>query len=118
VGKKIRTTKWDFVESSFEFKSKHSANIRVGRNHTHEVRDVEIVNELGSIRVDLLNLQFYFASNDSLEIKNLPYEKRDHLKVEQDAFYQSILEKKPIVVDVHAGRVAMEMLEMVWKSLA
>jgi predicted dehydrogenase len=118
IGKKIRTSKWDFVESTFEFKSKHCANIRVGRNHTHEVRDLEIINELGTIRVDLLNLHFYFASNDSLEIKNFPYEKRDHLKVEQEAFYLSILEGKPIVVDVLAGRVAMEMLEMVWKSLA
>jgi len=117
VGKKIRTNKWDFVESSFHFKSKNFATIRVGRNHTHEVRDLEVVNELGTLRVDLLNLQVHFASNDSLEIKTFPYEKRDHLKVEQEAFYRSILDKKPVVVDARAGVVAMEMLELVWKSL-
>jgi hypothetical protein len=50
-------------------------------------------------------------------VKSSNYEKRDHLLIEQDAFYQSILKDKPEFVTYEEGKAAIYFVTKVLESL-
>jgi predicted dehydrogenase len=119
TGYKIRTDKWDHVTSEFFFESGMKASITVGRNHIKEMRDVEIINSKGTLFFDLFANKLLVGAGSATEefVEEIPYERRDHLLIEQDKFYNSILKGYDIFVDYNAGLVAVEIIEAVLKSL-
>ena len=121
IGHKIRTDKWDYVISKFNFKSGREVFITVARNHIKEVRDFEITNKNGCLYVDLLNSEFHVAQANAIEthgfVKIDKYPSRDHLLEEQKHFYESILYQKPAVVGVEDGVLAVKLVEKVLEGL-
>lgn len=121
-GNKIRTDKWDSVTAEFHFEGGSVAIITAGRNHVKEIRDFEIMHDGGCIYVDLFKNEFSLASSGTFEdgsfVITENYEKRDHLYIEQERFYLSILEKKPIMVNFQDGKKAVYLIEKVLESLS
>jgi predicted dehydrogenase len=120
VGFKMRTTKWDYVSANFTFKSGHRATITVGRNQTKEVRELAISNQVGTILFDLMNNEIREARGEFAGpefVKVTAYEKRDHLLMEHQCFYDSILNGSPTIVTLDDGIVAVNLIEKVLKSI-
>ncbi|WP_372651887.1 Gfo/Idh/MocA family protein [Halobacteriovorax sp.] len=118
-GYKIRTDKWDHVSTDFTFKSGLRANITVSRNHVKEMRNLEVTNKCGTLFFDLFENKLLVGSGDAQEdfVQEIPYEKRDHLLIEQEKFYNSILNGDDIFVDFSAGINAVELIDKVLLSL-
>lgn len=121
-GHKIRTQHWDHVTAQFTLADGMEATLTMGRNSVHEVRALEVFHASGSTRVDLFANKVQTAPAGDVSpgvfTSEETYEKRDHLLIEQAAFYSSIIHKAPAMVDATAGRKAVEMVEAVLKSLA
>jgi predicted dehydrogenase len=117
MGHKMRTDKWDYVTAHLEFPSGRDAFITVARNHIREVRDFEVTNKHGCFYIDLLNNEYYISWSHKDDVFKQSYPKRDHLLEEQKEFYQSIIEKKPAVVDIEDGVLAVKLVNLVLQSL-
>ncbi|MCK5073095.1 MAG: Gfo/Idh/MocA family oxidoreductase [Bacteriovoracaceae bacterium] len=121
IGFKIRTQKWDHVTSTFEFSSGRKAFLTVGRNYVKEVRSLEVTNKFGTLYIDLMNNEILLASENTTNtkdyVKKNSYEKRDHLLIEQQHFYRSIIDMKHPIVDARAGRNVIKLLDKVTQSL-
>ncbi len=115
-GYKIRTKNWDHVEATFKFNSKREATLVSGRNHVKEIREVEIINDKGCLVFDLMNNSILLARGDS-DLETFSYEKRDHLYIEQEHFYKSILNKSKPIVSLNDGLNAVKMVENVLNCL-
>jgi len=120
-GHKIRTGKWDHVDAMLEFEDGSSALIASGRNHVREVRSLEIIHQGGLLFVDLFSNKIGKASDDAFPdgsfVKELDYEKRDHLLMEQENFYRSILDGTPPIVGYQDGVAAIRLIQAVNESL-
>lgn len=118
-GYKIRTDKWDHVSTDFTFKSGLSANITVSRNHVKEMRNLEVTNNCGTLFFDLFENKLLVGSAEAQEdfVQEIPYEKRDHLLIEQEKFYNSILNGDEIFVGYSDGINAVELIDKVLLSL-
>jgi predicted dehydrogenase len=119
VGYKMRTNKYDYMSANFKFKSGHRATITVGRNQTKEVRELEISNTTGTLLVDLMKNEITEArgSFEGPEFtKTIVYEKRDHLMLEHEHFYDSIINNKPPIVSLEDGVLAVRLIDKVLES--
>lgn len=120
-GFKIRTSKWDHVVIDLELEDNCVASIVVGRNATREVREMEVVSESGMISVDLFSNKIFEASDtqfsDGTFVKEISYNKRDHLLLEHKHFYKSILQNLPAVVSMNDGLNAVGLVDCTLKSL-
>lgn len=120
-GLKIRTDHWDHVVAQFTYDSGRIATITSGRNSTQEVRSLEVLSENGALTVDMFQNKIFHAPNTKFEdgsfVSEENYQKRDHLLLEQQEFYQSILNKKHPVVSVQEGLDAIAIIEAVIKSI-
>jgi predicted dehydrogenase len=116
TGMKIMTNYWDHVHAELKYPSGRRAAVTVGRAHVEEKRIVELVNSNGVCSIDLMN-QKVSRSVKGAEVEHFSYEKRDHLLIEQQFFYKSILDESQVLVDVEDGLNAVEMVEDVLKSL-
>ena len=120
-GHKIRTGKWDQVNAVVDFEDGSVAMIASGRNHVREVRSLELTRDDGCWFVDLFNNTIHTATPSQYEdgsyVKDSSYEKRDHLLLEQENFFRSILEKKPPMVGYKDGVRAIELVQAVIDSL-
>lgn len=121
TGLKIRTTKWDYVQATLSFKSGRQAIITSGRGYVKEVRSFEIINSLGCLYVDLLEGKYSIAdslkTNPEEYVETFSYEKRDHLKIEQENFYKSILNQTRPIVSFKEGADVVELINKVIESL-
>lgn len=119
VGYKMRTKKYDYMSANFKFYSGHRATITVGRNQTKEVRELEISNTTGTLHVDLMRNEITEARG-SFEgpeyTRTIPYEKRDHLMLEHEHFYNSIKNKKAPVISLEDGITAVRLIDKVLES--
>lgn len=120
-GFKQRTNRWDYVCSTFFFESGVKATVQVGRNDTKEVRELVLRNSQGTLRVDLVNneVSSAFGKEDNPQeyVQKSSYPKRDHLLLEQQKFYQSIIHGSQPFVSIEEGHRAMEIVDGVLKSL-
>jgi predicted dehydrogenase len=116
-GLKIRTNKWDFVQSRFRFSKGQIATITVGRNHVEEVRRFEAMSSAGSLKVDLFKNEILIARANSAEVLSESYEKRDHLLMEQTAFFDTIHGARLPFVTAQAGVIAVQLVEAVLNSI-
>jgi predicted dehydrogenase len=121
-GFKIRTDKWDHVEADFSFASGKKARITVGRSHVVEERQARFINEFGVAELDLMSEQIRSCARDAAPgpegVDLIQLEKRDHLLIEQEYFYQSILEHSPPFVGIDDGANAVYLVEKTLQSLA
>lgn len=119
TGYKIRTKYWDYVSSIFHFESGKKATITVGRNQVEEIRSVDIVNSEGHLKIDLMNGKILEALGkfEDTFVESADYEKRDHLYLEQERFYDSILSGVDPVVSIDDGIKALELIQKVQLSL-
>ena len=121
IGHKVRTDKWDHVTSHFYFADGDQAIITSGRNHVKEVRELEVMSADGCIHVDLFTNEIAVGTNSQFEdgsfVKTESYEKRDHLFIEQESFYQAILEDKDVMVNYDDGVAAVYFVTKVLESL-
>lgn len=120
-GFKIRTDRWDHVEANFTFASGKKARISVGRNHVTEERQARFINEAGVVELDLMHEKIKSCSKDAPPgpegVELVELEKRDHLLIEQEHFYRSILEHSPAFVGIEAGAKAVLLIEKTLQSV-
>lgn len=120
-GHKIRTGKWDQVNAVIDFEDGSVAMIASGRNHVHEVRSLELTHDNGCVYVDLFRNTYAKASDTQFAqdkyVEEFEYEKRDHLLVEQESFYNSILNQSEPMVGYEDGVNAIRLVQAVIDSL-
>ena len=120
-GYKIRTDKWDHVCSHFYYDSGMDVIITSGRNHVKEVRSLEVMSSKGCTYVDLFQGNIQFATHaqydDGEYVKGFDYHKRDHLLIEQKAFYEAILNGSRPMVTYDDGLNAVYYVSNVLESL-
>ena len=120
-GSKMVNDKWDSVTAEFKFPSGKVAFLTSTRNYVEEKRYLSATNEKGCLLIDFLNHKL--KTNEALGerkefvLSEKTYSKRDHLKIEQDLFYSSIVNGEPVAVNVEDGLKAMNLVEKVLKSL-
>lgn len=121
MGFKIRTDKWDHVSADFMFASGKKARITVGRNHVIEERQVRFINNVGAVELDLMSEKVKSCSKECAPgpegVELLELEKRDHLLIEQEHFFRSILEHSPAFVGLLDGAKAVYLVEKTLQSL-
>ena len=115
IGFKSLTEKWDHVETLLNFKNGNQCSIIVGRNSVSEVRQVEITNKKGTLLIDLLSREV--SRIEKGEVKKTEYNKRDHLYLGQEEFYQSIINKTEPRVNCAVGVAAVHLVSRVLDSL-
>tara|TARA_R110002072_G_scaffold534_6_gene3828 strand:+ start:8198 stop:9154 length:957 start_codon:yes stop_codon:yes gene_type:complete len=117
-GEKIRTKYWDYVKSIWYFDDGMKATITVGRNNISEVRNLEVISKNGMIQFDLMNREVKIADKNKESVEIIAkYEARDHLAIEQNYFYQSILKDRPVFVNGDDGVKSILYIEKVLESL-
>jgi predicted dehydrogenase len=120
-GHKIRTGKWDAVTAEIEFTDGSVALITDSRNDVSEKRDFEVVHETGTYYVDLMNQKYLFANNsdfgEGVFVKEETYQRRDHLLIEQENFYDSILNHKQPMVTYDDAKSVIYLMDKIGESL-
>ena len=120
-GQKIRTNYWDHVTAELRLKDGITAFITVGRNHVEEERSLEVCSRKGLVKVDLFRNTISHAPADQISegifTQTETYAKRDHLLIEQTAFYASVLQRKAPMVSGRDGVRAVELVEAVLSAL-
>lgn len=115
-GFKVLTNKWDVVEALFTFKSGKTASILVGRTYVKEVRYLESIGPLGTLHFDLKDeKRSIFAKN--LELVQKDFERRDHLLIEQQKFFESIANQSGEVVTLDDGANAVYLVTKTIEAL-
>lgn len=121
TGNKIRTSKWDSVTAIFTYEDSSVAVVTSSRNHVKEIRDFELTHDGGTIYVDLFLNELSVAPSTQYEdgtfVKTEKYEKRDHLYIEQERFFDSILNNKKPMVSFEDGKKAVYIVEKVLEAL-
>lgn len=111
-----KTSKWDHVLAYFEMPGNSTCSILSSRNHTKEVRELEIANNEGCFTIDLMTLEIIISKKQG-ELEKVTAGKRDHLLLEHQAFYKSIKDNGRPVVSVEDGHYANLLIDHVTKSL-
>lgn len=119
-GAKLITDKWDHAKALFRYEGK-LVTIENSRNDVKVERSIQFNGPNGVLRVDLFALKAYisdqFVAGKEQEIKEISYEKRDHLLIEQEKFYDSILNGTEIFVNLNDGVRALNLVDKVNESL-
>ena len=120
-GLKIRTNNWDHANIQVSLADRCEAFVVVGRNSVKEVRELEVMSQEGMILVDLFANKIYEATSSTFDdgtfVKEETYSKRDHLLLEHQHFYNSILESRPAIIGLQDGLNAVHMVDCALKSM-
>lgn len=118
-GHKIVTSEWDEVCAYLTFPSGRFAAVRAARNFVRTTRSLEITNSQGSLCVDLAANEISYVKNlpEEGQIKKISFPKRDHLAMEQECFYRSIIDKRPPVISFADGLLAVKLVERILADL-
>jgi predicted dehydrogenase len=120
-GLKIRTNNWDHANIQVSLADRCEAFVAVGRNSVKEVRELEVMSKEGMILVDLFANKIYEATSSTFDdgtfVKEETYSKRDHLLLEHQHFYKSILESRPAIIGLQDGLNAVHMVDCALKSM-
>ncbi|WP_412463419.1 Gfo/Idh/MocA family protein [Halobacteriovorax sp. RT-2-6] len=119
-GMKVLTDKFDHVKALLSYGDR-LVTIENSRNDVKTERSVQINSAKGILRVDLLNNKASYSTDikagEEQVINEFDYEKRDHLLIEQERFYNSILNNTKEFVTIDDGIAAMELIAAVNESL-
>lgn len=120
-GFKIRTKHWDHVVATFALDGGMTATITSGRNSVTEVRALDVMHATGATRVDLFQNKILRAPQGEVSpgvfTAEEAYEKRDHLLLEQRAFYRSVAAGEKVFVTAQDGVAAIACVEAVLTAL-
>lgn len=120
-GYKIRTQNWDHANIHLKLEQNCDAHIVVGRNSVKEMRDLEVVSSDGMVMVDLFTNKIYHATSSKFEdgtfVKEESYQKRDHLLLEHQHFYSSVLQSSAPVIGLKDGLNAVHLVDCSLKSM-
>jgi len=116
-GHKMRTANWDHVTTSMSYTEDLNVIMTAGRNYPREERSVEIISDYGTILVDLFACQIFIYSGVSETPEIISYEKRDHLLLEQELFYNAILKNQEVPVNFDDGIYALKVMDAISRSL-
>ena len=121
IGHKIRTNNWDHANIHLFLEEKCEAFVVIGRNSVKEMRDLEVVSSEGMVTVDLFTNKILEATNTKFEdgsfVKEEAYAKRDHLLLEHQNFYSSILHSKPAIIGLKDGLDAVHLVDCTLRAL-
>lgn len=121
-GHKIRTGKWDHATCILDYADGSYASITSGRNHVKEVRSLEVMHDKGCVFVDLFKNSFQTSTNseydDGTFVKDYIYEKRDHLLIEHNNFYNAINGLEKEMVNFQDGANIVYLIDKVLESLS
>lgn len=99
-GVKSKSTTWDTVIVQMETKDHLKFEFMSSRDAQYETRKLDIFGTHSSVQVDLLQNKAILGNGTS----PITYEKRDHLKWEQENFFNAILGKeKPLATFTHGA---------------
>jgi predicted dehydrogenase len=122
TGYKIRTQNWDHANIHLKLEQNSEVHIVVGRNSVKEMRDLEVISSDGMITVDLFTNKIYHATNEKFEdgtfVKEEAYQKRDHLFLEHQHFYNSIQQSLSPVIGLKDGLNAVHLVDCALKSMS
>ncbi len=114
------TDHYDYCLSELIYENR-SVFIEASRVAIDEIREVKFHGDGGELKIDLLNLEVSSSTGLNKEgiqvIHQESYEKRDHLYIEQEKFYQAISDKSDPFVSLEDGIKAMQVIEMIKKDL-
>ncbi len=118
-GSKTITDTWDYVHSTFKFQSGKIAHIEVARGWPEEERVATFSNKQGHSIVNLKDRNVSEVLHHKLETKqnDWTYEARDHLMIEQEMFYEAILNNNKVPVTFKDGANAVILIDKVIASL-
>lgn len=120
-GFKIRTSKWDHADIHLKLEKGCEAHITIGRNAIKEVRELEVVSKNGMLTVDLFSNKIIEATSSKFEddtfVKEQSYQKRDHLLLEHQNFYQSVLSNSPAIIGLKDGINAVNLVDATLKAI-
>lgn len=120
-GFKIRTNKWDHANIHLSLEDKCDVFIVVGRNSVKEMRDLEVISKDGMITVDLFTNKIYEATSSKFDdgsfVNEQSYAKRDHLLLEHQHFYHSILHSQPAIIGLKDGLNAVHLIDCTLKAM-
>ena len=120
TGAKIMTSNWDYAKASFFYVDK-VFHIENSRNDIKTERSIQFNGPHGVLRIDLLHSKLFVSKDISSDCEQVvterEYEKRDHLLIEQEFFYDSILDNEDIFVTLEDGINAVNLIEKVNSSL-
>lgn len=114
-GYKSVSSTWDHVEVHGEDDNKNAYSIVASRQAAKEERSVCLTSSRGEIFIDLMKEEVHYFNGKENEI--FLFERRDHLLMEHDHFYDSILNNKKAIVDFNDAKRAVETLEMLTHRL-
>lgn len=118
-GRKQKTQYFDHVQAQIFFTDSSSAKLTADRNNVREERKVKIACKEGSFLVDLMNTKYVkslVAENDANRHDPstiIDYKKADYLDIEQKAFFEAILSKKPNPIDYYEGLKAVRLAQRI-----
>ena len=116
-GKKVISSNYDYVTTVLTYSSGQKAFVTASRVNNLEVRGLEAVMPDGVLEIDLLNNMIYRSYFDSRSNIEKSYEKRDHLLIEQEEFFNSIDKKTSPIVDIVDAEKAMKIIDAAQSSL-
>lgn len=103
IGVKNLSNYWDDVGVYLSLERGNQAWLRASRNSCQELRNISISDSRGEIFVDLMNLTYEKKNPQGESVLKGEYDKRDHLKEEQKAFYKAILNRQGVPVSLEDG---------------
>ena len=120
-GHKIRTDKWDNATAILNFADGSMAKVTSGRNHIKEIRAFELMSDKGCLYVDLFENSYAIGTNSQFEngefVEKKNYEKRDHLIIEHQSFYNAINSNEKPMVTFEDGAKIVKLIDSVLASL-
>ncbi len=114
VGLKQRTNHFDYVKANFKLLSGQEVVIESSRISCRVERVLEIFGKEKSALIDLASLSYSESRGEETQAST--YEKRDHLYLEQKAFFESIRKESKPLVSASEGHLAVKIVEAVRKS--
>jgi len=117
IGIKSRTDKWDTVKANLKDLKGNQYFFEASRDAFSEERWVEIISGHCRLFINLFESSYSILKNGELVVDKVSYPKRDHLYIEQEYFYNSILSKSNIFVSVQDGILAVKRVDDIMKNL-
>ncbi len=120
IGTKSVTDKLDYVRATLDYGALEVV-VEDSRCDVEVERSIHFRSNHGEIKVDLFSNSITKASgfldNGEQKIVKSDYEKRDHLYIEQEKFYKSILNKTKPFVSLEEGVNALRVLDEIVKDV-
>ncbi|MGB0453441.1 MAG: Gfo/Idh/MocA family protein [Bacteriovoracaceae bacterium] len=116
-GKKVLTDNYDDVKAYFKSPSDAFIDIRASRVDSKETREILVTNHQGVWRLDLLLQTLTYPDSQSQGHLEKSFSKRDHLAIEQEMFYRSILHGDSVFCSFDDGAKAVLNVEKVTSYL-